>query len=83
MNWERIWNVSLPEAMFIVAENKNGWREMTWMEYFIACSIVDEHFPITGYTLLEDDGEYEMGYVNWRKNADNVYSQKQYERVQI
>lgn len=47
--------MSLPEALWIVSQNKNGVAMNYWDTYLPAILIVNEAFPITGYNLVDSE----------------------------
>jgi len=64
--------MSLPEALWIVCQNKHGVKMNYWDEYLPAILMVNEHWPHAGRTV-EDEGEIETTIVEWRQEQNAVY----------
>ena len=66
--------MSLPEALWIVCQNKHGVKMNYWDVYLPAILIVNEAFPVTGfYTIETDEGEIETDICQWRQEQNERY----------
>lgn len=68
--------MTLQQALDIVNDNENGVAHNFWKEYLPAVLIVNEAYPVKGYTTVEEDG-HEFDLREYRQEQNEAYDRRE------